>query len=427
MKRHIFFLGYFIFLVGSLNGQTNLTFNPSFEDTVCCPESYYMIECSLHWYQPNPSIDPFHMFSTNSSTDYYHPCNSSQYPPYMPSYLSRGFPRSGGAFSGLLFSYPNHPNYSSYREYLCGSLKKPLLKNHYYYIQIYVLPLVFSSGVAAAGDIGVYFSKDSILNSTTSFNLLPEIPQYKSSSIIACDTMNWTRIKGSFIALGGEMHFAIGNFEDDQHTILQNCRNPGTTPFSPAYYYIDDVSVWPCDAPVYEADAGNDNHICFGDEITLGQNLPDDEYRFLWSLQSHQLTQKDHWDTLSTTPYLTVKPAKTTTYYMWVRDFKMDITYDSVTVYVDPCMTLPEIPNVFTPNGDGFNDLFTFKNHEGWELETCIRNRWGQVVFEGRNDHWWDGTIHGQPAAAGVYYYTVTASNHFGQHETFQGVVTVLR
>jgi gliding motility-associated-like protein len=90
-------------------------------------------------------------------------------------------------------------------------------------------------------------------------------------------------------------------------------------------------------------------------------------------------------------------------------------------------LPLPEIPNVFTPNGDGYNDEFRFLKHEGWELYAIIRNRWGQVVFEGKNDHWWDGTINGQLAAPGVYYYTVTASNHFGQHETFQGVVTVLR
>jgi gliding motility-associated-like protein len=94
---------------------------------------------------------------------------------------------------------------------------------------------------------------------------------------------------------------------------------------------------------------------------------------------------------------------------------------------VESCITPPEIPNVFTPNGDGFNDLFAFKNHELWELETCIRNRWGKVVFEGKNDHWWDGTIQGQPAAEGVYFYVVTARNHFGQHKEFHGVVTLLR
>lgn len=105
----------------------------------------------------------------------------------------------------------------------------------------------------------------------------------------------------------------------------------------------------------------------------------------------------------------------------------MDVSYDSVTVYVDPCMALPIIPNVFTPNGDGYNDAFRFLNHENWNLQTCIRNRWGQVVFEGKNDQWWDGNIHGQPASAGVYYYTVTASNHFGQNEIFHGAVSLLR
>ena len=90
-------------------------------------------------------------------------------------------------------------------------------------------------------------------------------------------------------------------------------------------------------------------------------------------------------------------------------------------------LILPVIPNVFTPNGDGYNDLFAFKNHEGWELETYIRNRWGKLVYEGKNDLWWDGMINGQPAPEGVYYYTVIARNHFGQHKTFNGVVTLLR
>jgi hypothetical protein len=77
------------------------------------------------------------------------------------------------------------------------------------------------------------------------------------------------------------------------------------------------------------------NRFAIGDEVILGQNLPDDEYRFLWSTKSHRLTPKDQWDTLATTPYLSVKPEQTTTYYLWVRDFKMDVTYDSVTVFVE--------------------------------------------------------------------------------------------
>ncbi len=401
----------------SLFAQTNLVFNPSLEDTLCCPKTPAEITCAEHWYQPN---------TFGSSTDYFHPCNISDF-----KYVTFGhwiYPRTADAYAFIVTSWPSNP-FNNNREYLCGTLMSPLDSGKCYYVHFYSAPIrLYMAHYQNYGSdrLGIWFSKDSILTYSTSFDVINVVPYVEYTGGYICDPLKWIEVSGTFIAQGGEQYFTIGNFYDDDHTILKPC-NPGLLGSILTGVFIDDVSVWPCDAPVYEADAGNDKHICFGDAVTLGQNLADDEYRFLWSAQSHQLTNKDHWDTLSITPYLTVKPTQTTTYYLWVRDFKMDITYDSVTVYVDPCMTLPVIPNVFTPNSDGFNDLFTFKNHEGWELETCIRNRWGQVVFEGRNDYWWDGTIRGQQASPGVYYYTVTATNHFGQHETFQGVVTVLR
>jgi gliding motility-associated-like protein len=411
----------FLLNIVDIDAQTNLVFNPSFEDTFCCPIVTPMIECAQYWYQPNPSPDPYNTNLMTSSTDYYNPCLSYQYPPFFPPNQHRVHPRTGIAFAGIWVI-------SEWREYLNGSLKTELKKNSCYNIEIYVIPACFGGGFSGIENIGVYFSKDTLVRDIPSYlTLMPYTPQIKHNGGPICDTMNWTRITGSFVASGGEKHFVIGNFDDDQHTNWTNCRDPLSLDPGGSYYYIDDVSVWPCDAPVYEADAGNDKRICFGDEITIGQNQPDDEYRFLWSAQSHRLTKKDSWDTLSVTPYLTVKPTQTTTYYLWVRDFKMDVTYDSVTVFVDPCMALPIIPNVFTPNGDGFNDVFRFAKSEGWNLQTCIRNRWGELVFEGINDQWWDGTIHGQPASTGVYYYTVTASNPFGQHEILHGVVTVLR
>ena len=415
--NRLFGIGLLILISFGSFAQTNLVFNPSLEDTLCCPLYPYYITCAEHWYQPN-----IH----HSSTDYIHPCDISTY--QNVTYGHWIFPRTGNSYAFICTSWPNN-QYNNDREYLCGTLHSSLAAGHCYYVSFYVAAVRLWSlqNMNYGSDrLGVWFSRDSILTYTTSFDVLNVVPYVEYTGGYICDPFNWVKVSGTFIAKGGEEHFVIGNFYDDNHTILKLC-NTGTPQPAISGVFIDDVSVWPCDAPVYEADAGNNKHVCFGDEVTLGQNLPDDEYRFLWSEQSHQLTPKDHWDTLSTTHYLTVKPTQTTTYYLWVRDFKMDITYDSVTVYVDPCMTLPVIPNVFTPNGDGFNDLFAFKNHEGWELETCIRNRWGQVVFEGKNDNWWDGTIHGQSAAAGVYYYTVTATNHFGQNETFHGVITLLR
>lgn len=395
----------------SANAQTNLVMDPSIEDTLHCPMYFDDIASLKCWYQPNKF----------SSTDYLNICNDYCFST-ITNYHKNTPPRSGDGYIRIKCAN------GEYREYLCGMLRSELKIGKCYKVSFWVV-LGKHVGYPTVGldKIGIYFQKDSIKK--TSWNYFSCTPYVENTIGVICDSVSYVNITGSFIAKGGEKHFIIGNFYPDSNTVYYGCKNPGL-PIDPMHagaFLIDDVSVWPCDAPVYEADAGSDLHICFGDAVTLGQNLPDDEYRFLWSAQSHRLTKKDHWDTLSTTPWLTVKPTQTTTYYLWVRDFKMDITYDSVTVHVDPCMTLPVIPNVFTPNSDGFNDVFAFKNHEGWELETCIRSRWGQVVFEGKNDHWWDGTLNGQPAAAGVYYYTVVATNHFGQYETFHGVITLLR
>lgn len=76
------------------------------------------------------------------------------------------------------------------------------------------------------------------------------------------------------------------------------------------------------------------------------------------------------------------------------------------------------IPNVFTPNGDNQNDIFTFvKGKEPISLEyikVYIYNRSGGLVYsyEGRSDEWqgWDGRMTGSrgDAADGVYYYVIS-------------------
>ena len=68
-----------------------------------------------------------------------------------------------------------------------------------------------------------------------------------------------------------------------------------------------------------------------------------------------------------------------------------------------------EYSNVFTPNGDGINDLFrptTTCNIYSYRL--TIFNRWGQLVHETRNiAYGWDGYINGEMAGEGVYYFTL--------------------
>lgn len=79
-----------------------------------------------------------------------------------------------------------------------------------------------------------------------------------------------------------------------------------------------------------------------------------------------------------------------------------------------------EIPNVFTPNGDGLNDSFTIVNVQYYENELTIYNRWGQSVFATSNyANQWRAV--GVPD--GTYYYVLK----LGDGREFTGHVTLLR
>ena len=103
---------------------------------------------------------------------------------------------------------------------------------------------------------------------------------------------------------------------------------------------------------------------------------------------------------------------------------------DSVSMYdVSTPADLVELPNVFTPNGDGKNDVFempVFSFHS--QQETVIYNRWGMKVAHltsGANA--WDGTNEGTPCPAGIYYYVFTARNEEGKEYLNKGFVQLLR
>lgn len=68
------------------------------------------------------------------------------------------------------------------------------------------------------------------------------------------------------------------------------------------------------------------------------------------------------------------------------------------------------IPNVFTPNGDGWNDVFDVRTSAVGNYKLQIYNRWGNIVFENSSPLIsWDGTTSaGVQAPAGTYFYVIT-------------------
>jgi len=106
-------------------------------------------------------------------------------------------------------------------------------------------------------------------------------------------------------------------------------------------------------------------------------------------------------------------------------DFCTDSVQIIITVYEPSKVT---IPNVFTPNNDGANETFRVES-EGLETEEMlIYNRWGKQIFS-----WsevggeWDGTINGEKAADGIYYYIFNANGNDGVEYRSNGTVTLLR
>lgn len=85
------------------------------------------------------------------------------------------------------------------------------------------------------------------------------------------------------------------------------------------------------------------------------------------------------------------------------------------------------IPNVFTPNNDGVNEVFQMRACGVYEYEIQIYNRFGDKVFESNSMNInWDGRISGRKASSGSYYYTIRIRDFRGEYLNYNGAVTVL-
>jgi gliding motility-associated-like protein len=103
------------------------------------------------------------------------------------------------------------------------------------------------------------------------------------------------------------------------------------------------------------------------------------------------------------------------------------IVYDSLMV---------QIPNVFTPNNDGVNDVFSIKVEEAKEISVSIFNRWGSLLLEYANSisespttiNLWDGrTTTGEKVSDGVYFYVINVTDMQDEQHKFNGTIHVFK
>ena len=116
-------------------------------------------------------------------------------------------------------------------------------------------------------------------------------------------------------------------------------------------------------------------------------------------------------------------------YWLQVSGFNDCLGRDTVVVTQKDCLEGFYIPNAFTPNNDGNNDVFLphiFGRVVAYSF--MIYNRFGQVVFKTIDiSRGWDGANAGKPQGVGVYVWTCTYELEGKKTERKKGTVTLLR
>ena len=162
------------------------------------------------------------------------------------------------------------------------------------------------------------------------------------------------------------------------------------------------------------SDAGKDIIIKMGESGTLTASGGGSGVEYFWH-PSEGLS-------CTNCPNPIASPNTTTTYYLEAECLNMD----SVTVYVQGLF----IPNAFTPNGDGMNDVFLPQLGAGSisHYELRIYNRWGELLFNSTSvARGWDAKCRGDFVSEGIYVYVLKAELIDAHPVNETGKVAVIR
>jgi gliding motility-associated-like protein len=132
--------------------------------------------------------------------------------------------------------------------------------------------------------------------------------------------------------------------------------------------------------------------------------------------------------TCSTCSNTIVQPTVTTQYIVVASNTSYCKVQDTVTVIVDVNCGDFFIPNVFSPNDDGLNDLINVHGRCISTFNLQIFSRWGEKVFETSTlENSWDGTFRGKRLDTGVFVYKADGVSIDGQSFKMQGNITLIR
>ncbi len=417
-----------------LNSQTNLVPNYSFEDTTGNCDAQMTLAAATQyvkkWYSSSNFGNPF--FFNYCANSFTYPmistvpnnCNGYQYP------------RTGNSYVGTGIYIIDNPFDSAnvHVDYFSVKLFDKLKANHCYYGEFYV-SLANCSDIAV-NQIGMYLTPNTFTTTTGSFtNTIQPQVQWDTTQFFT-DTLNWVKVSSTFIAQGGEEFLTIGNFRDGLHLkktfITTNFVTGCTVPSNPhaSYIYVDDVSLY----ELPQTPIGISNYtICLQSDSLLLGDTARVATTYQWFANGIPISNQSQ---------ITIKPNTTTTYVLQITACSSStqsfvVTYNNI---CPPVITELIIPNTFTPNDDGINDVFKFDiNGVGGDVNFVVYNRWGNLVASKSSASiepniysqitiLWDGrTTSGEPCTEGVYFYTLKYTDANDEQQTKNGYVSLFR
>ena len=457
----------------------NLIVNGDFENITSCPNyvglpTIDQISKAQLWINPTAaSPDLFHVCGTTAS--YTVNVGWAGVPNNIFGYQNA---QSGSAYAGIVVMEFNG-SAPIYREYIQTSISTPLYSGQQYYFEMY---LNQPGGMKYSTDqIGVFFSNGQITSSSD--GMLPYTPQINNSSGIVSDTTNWVLVSGIYTASGGEDYITIGSFSSVSNVSSTLTNSNGV--FDNSYYYIDNVSL----IPVMRITT-TDTTICQNDSalISVSANYGLPPYSYSWSnglpstggphsvspsITTDYIVTVTDSSGLSVTDTSTVKvtslpsinfgndtvvcknnpillDASTTgtSSYLW-QDNSSNKDYlvtnpgvywvvatsecgnSSDTVFIDviKCDCSLYVPNTFTPNGDGLNDIFLpIHDCKFLEYEFMVFNRWGERIFETQHtEKGWDGKYNKLLVQDGVYVWRINIRDSDGTYNNYYGHVNIYK
>ncbi len=192
----------------------------------------------------------------------------------------------------------------------------------------------------------------------------------------------------------------------------------------------------------------------YGVSVSNGYCSREDQITVLFNPAPHRIQDRQHQFCLDDEPYhVTLDAGNTGSQYQWstgdttrsieateygsftviiTNEYGCSLT-DSVQV-IEFCPSTIFLPNTFTPNGDGMNDIFLPVGNNIASLKLMIFDRWGTMIFQSTDPTiGWDGTYRGEFVTDDIYVWRINyrfyedRNGKLGMEKEMTGHIQVLR